>query len=58
MADVTAAYSQKYFLLKAQVIIRPLPWSQQDSLLLAGLRIYPQIYHRAPCPIVRICKVV
>ena len=29
---------------------------EQDSLFLAGPRIYPQVYHRAPCPAVLICK--
>ena len=31
---------------------------QQDSLLLICPRIYPQIYHRTPCPAVLICKKV
>ena len=36
--------------------IRPLTFWQQDSLLLAGPGIYPQIYHRTPCPEVLTCK--
>ena len=29
---------------------------QQDSLLLTGPGIYPQVYHRTPCPVELICK--
>ena len=37
--------SQKFFFWKLLVIIRPLPCWQQDSVLLAGPGIYPQIYY-------------
>ena len=43
-------------LWKLWVIISHLPCWQQDSLFLAGSRIYPQFYHRGPCPAVLICK--
>ena len=33
-----------------------MPCWQQDSLLLTGPGIYPQVYHRNPCPAVLICK--
>ena len=36
--------------------MRPLTCWQQDSLLLAGPGIYPQIYHRTLCPAVLIYK--
>ena len=29
---------------------------QQDSLHLTGPGIYPQVYHRTPCPVELICK--
>ena len=47
---------QNIFFWKLQVIIKPLPCWKQFSLLLTGPGIYPQIYHRAPCPAVLICK--
>ena len=44
MANFTALYSSKYFLLK--VLIRPPLVENRTFLLLAGPGIYPQIYHR------------
>ena len=54
MANFTALYSSKYFLLKA--LIRPPLVENRTFLLLAGPGIYPQIYHRTLCPSVCICK--
>ena len=48
--------TQNIFFWKLQVIIRPFPCWQQDSLLLTSPGIYPQIYHRTPCPSLLICK--
>ena len=61
MVNVTASYSPKHFLLKIRsiyIIIRPVPCWQQDSLLLTGPGIYPQTFHRNPCPAVLFFKVV
>ena len=49
-------FPQNIFLWRFQVIARPLPCWQQDSLLLICPGIYPQIYHRSPCPVVFTCK--
>ena len=40
---------QNIFFWKFKIIIRPLPNWQQDSLLLAGPGIYPEIYRSTPC---------
>ena len=57
MVTVTASNSPKHFLLKAlNNCYRPLFCWQQDFLLLICPGIYPQIYHRTPCPAVLICK--
>ena len=45
-----------FWKLLLKVIIMTLPCWQQDSVLLTGPGIYPQIYHRAPCPAVLLCK--
>ena len=51
-------FPQNIFFCRFQVIARPLPCLQQDSLLLICPRIYPQINqsYRIPCPAVLICK--
>ena len=48
---------QNIFFRKLSVIvIEPWPCWQQDSLLLTGPGIYPQVYYRTSCPAVLICK--
>ena len=57
MVNVTESYSPKHFLKKApNNYYRPLPWWQQDSWLLTGPGIYPQVYQRTPYPAVLIYK--
>ena len=48
--------SQNIFSWKLQWIIRPWHYWQQDSVLFTGPGISPQIYHRAQCPVVLICR--
>ena len=48
-------FPKNILFLKHYVIIRPLPWWQQGSLLFSGPGIYPQIYLKTP---MRSCKCV
>ena len=49
-------FPKNIFFWRLKITARPLPCQQQDSLLLICPGIYPQIYHRTPCPAVLICK--
>ena len=56
MVDVTASYSPKNFLLKALNNYKTFPLLTARFCTLADPGIYPQIYHRAPCPTVLILR--
>ena len=54
MVNVTASYSPKHFLLKA--LSNLLDFILLTAGSCAGPGIYPQIYLRAPCSAVLVCK--